>query len=230
MIKKEVIKSILEFMEKEMGLYNFKPNFKEQGFIRKDKGAIFFYFFLIYDRTNIKTGEKGFQIEPQINIHIPEIEKYYKEITINSYLKTDWQFITIGNTVANIMANPDGINRKRNQSLDLFVFEEKNIPYVSWELLKYFKEVALPYFLTNNNVKKIDELLNTHPKEYSVHMFFDPYRFIKGTIAAKLAKNPALDDIVSTYSNLIIERDMTDDCKEEMERLKAILPMIHIDG
>ncbi|MEC5145249.1 hypothetical protein [Chitinophaga sp. 212800010-3] len=226
MTKKEVIRSIIEFMEKEIGLYNFKPNFKEQGFIRRDKDAIFFYFFLIYDRTIIKTGEKGFQIEPQIYINLPEIEKYYKEITINTYLKTDWNFVTIGNSVANLIANPDGINRNRNQNLDLFIFEEKNIPYVSWELLKYFKDVAFPYFLTNNTAKKIDELLNSHPKEYSVHMYNDLYRFIKGAIAAKLGKNPKLDELVTTYSNLIIERDMPDDCKEEMERLKAILPMI----
>ncbi|MFY0255971.1 hypothetical protein ACDQ55_18680 [Chitinophaga sp. 30R24] len=226
MTKKEVIKSILEFMEKEMGLYNFKSNFKEQGFIRKDDRAIFFYFFLIYDRTNIKTGEKGFQIEPQIYIHIREIEKYYKEITINTYLKTDWHFITIGNSVANLMANPDGINRNRNQSLDLYIFEEKNIPYVSWELLKHFKDTAFPYFLNNTTVKRIDELLNSHPKEYSVHMYNDLFRFIKGILAAKLANNPALNQLVTTYSNLIIERDMPDDCKEEMGRLKAILPMI----
>ncbi|MEC5145245.1 hypothetical protein [Chitinophaga sp. 212800010-3] len=227
MTKKEILNGILEFMEKGVRLYNFKPNFKEQGFFRKDENAIYFYFYLIYNTTNIKSGEKGFQIEPQIYINISSIEKYYKEITINSYLKTDWNFVTIGNSVADLMANPDGINRNRNQSLDLFIFEKKNIPYVSWELLKYFKEVAFPYFLTNNTVKKIDELLNSHPKEYSVHMYNDLFRFIKGVIAAKLAGNPALNQLVTTYSNLIIERDMPDNCKEEMERLKAVLPIIN---
>ncbi|MEC5145248.1 hypothetical protein [Chitinophaga sp. 212800010-3] len=99
MTKKDVVKSILAFMEKEMGLYNFKPNFKQQGFIRKDEGAIF------------------------------------------------------------------------------------------------------PYLFTSNTVKKIDELFNSHPQGYSVHMYFDPYRFVKGTIAAKLARNPGLDHLVTTYSN-----------------------------
>lgn len=226
MTQKEVIRKIVELLSAEINTFDFKAAIKEQGFIRRDNSAIYFYYFLIYNRTNIKTGAKGFQVEPYIEINIPKIEKYYKEITINKELKTEWNFITLGNSVANLLANPDGINRKRNQSLDLFVFDESHIKPVADELLKQFKEVALPYFLTNNTVAKVDELLNKHPKEYCVHLYNDIFRFVKGLIAAKLNKNPKLDQLLQIYDSLIIERDMPDYCTEEMSRLKSILPMI----
>jgi|GEM_PF-1865529 len=226
MTQKEVIRKTIDLFSIELGTFNFKANIKEQGFIRKDDNAIYFFYFLIFTRTNIKTGVKGFMIEPYIDINIPEIERYYKEININAELKNDWDFITVGNSIANLLANPDGINRRRNQSLDLFVFKEQHLENVALEILKQFKQVALPYFLANNTVKKVDELLNKCPREYCVHMSNDLFRFIKGLIAAKLNNNPQLENLLSIYTQLIIVRDMPIDCLEEMRRLKAILPKI----
>lgn len=226
MTQKEVIRKIIDSLSSEMNTYNFKAVPKEQGFMRKDSSAIYFYYFLVFNRTNIKTGAKGFQIEPYAEINIPEIEKYYKEITINTELKTEWDFISLGNSIANLIANPDGVNRKRNQSLDLFVFEEAHIKLVADELLKQFKRTALPYFLTNNSVKKVDELLNKQPREYSVHLYNDLFRVIKGLIAAKLNNNVEFEQLLHIYSSLIVERDMPKHCKEELDRLKSILPFI----
>lgn len=226
MTQKEIVKKIIEGLQNELAVFDFKPKLSEQGFVRKDKNAIYFYYFLIYNRTVIKTGRKGFQIEPYVEINIPEIEKYYQEITLNKELKSEWDFVTLGNSIANLLANPDGINRERNQSLDLFIFDANDIEGVVTELLKYFKKVALPYFLTNNTVERVDQILNKHPKEYCVHLYNDLFRFIKGIVAAKLSNNPRLDHLVTTYSDLLIERDMPEDCKVEMERLKSILPMI----
>jgi len=226
MTQKEVIRKIVDLLSLELNGFDFKTAIKEQGFIRRDKSSIYFYYFLIYNRTNIKSGVKGFQIEPYADINIPEIERYYKDITINTELKADWDFITLGNSIANLLANPDGINRKRNQSLDLFVFEENHIKSVADELLKQFNNVALPYFLANNTVKTVDILLNKHPKEYCVHLNNDLFRFIKGIIAAKLNNNPQFEQLQKIYSDLLIKRDMPNNCIEEMIRLKRILPMI----
>lgn len=222
MTRKSVLRSVFETLKNEMKLYDFVPNISEQYFIRKQKLSIFTYQLLIYDRTNIKTGEKGFQIEPYVWINVKEIEIFYKEITQNTELNKDADFVTIGNSIANLKANPDGINNERNQSLDLFIFEEKNIPYVSWELMKHFKETAFPYMLSNDTFARVDEILNKNPYEYCVHMSNDIYRFIKGLIAAKLNKNPEADKLLSIYGDLIIQRDMPDYCKEEMDRLKLI--------
>jgi len=224
--KREIIQKLIELLSSELNVFNFNAATKSQGFIRRDKSATYFFYFMIYNRTNIKTGAKGFQVEPYAELSIPEIEKYYKEITINKELKTEWNFITLGNSIANLQANPDGINKKRNESLDLFLFDESQIRPVAEELLKQFKKVALPYFISNNTVNKVDELLNKNPNEYCVHIYNDLYRFIKGAIAAKLNNNPGFEQILVTYENLIVKGDMPDDCKEEMARLNSILPMI----
>src|ERR1700752_2587274 len=110
MEQRAVIERITELLKGEMGLFNFSADIKEQGFIRRDKTAIYFYYFLIYKRTNIKTNAKGFLIEPYAEINIPDIESYYKEITENKELKTEWNFVTLGNSIGNLLANPDGIN------------------------------------------------------------------------------------------------------------------------
>ena len=226
MTQKETTRKLLNLLATELEPFNFRMNLKEQGFIRKDEQAIYFYYFLVYSMTNIKTGKKGFQIEPYADINIPQIESYYKKITVNNELKSDWHFITAGNSIANLRANPDGVNRKMNQSLDLFVFEEEHLRPLAIEIIKQFKQVALPYFLANNTVRKIDELLNKHPEEYNVNMVNDLFRFIKGLIAAKINNNPKFNELLSTYSHLIIDWNMPEDCIEEMERLKRLLPEI----
>lgn len=226
MTQKEVIQKLVGLLADEMNAFDFKVSIKEQGFIRKTEKAIFLYQFLIYNRTVIKTGAKGFLIEPYIWINIKEIEKYYKEITLNTVIKNDTDFKTIGNSIADIIANPNGLYNNRNESLDLHVFEEKHIVPVANELLKRFKEVALPYCLNNSTVAMVDKLINTKPKEYKVHTQNDSYRIIKGIIAAKLNNNSALNELIQIYDNQLIERDMPEDSIEEMNRLKSILPMI----
>jgi hypothetical protein len=228
MTKEEVVQGIFDYLTKELTFFDFKAEIKNQRFVKRTPTAVFIYDIHFYDRTNIKTGAKGFLVEPYIWINVKDIEDVYKEVTVNKELKKETDYITLGNSIANLKANPDGINRNRNQSLDLFIFEEQHISAVSQSLISVFKEIALPYCIKNNDIERVDHLLNQYPTEYSVHMRNDVYRFIKGLIAAKLNRNPAFDSLMSTYSDLIIERDMPDNCKEELERLKAIIPMIGI--
>jgi hypothetical protein len=110
--------------------------------------------------------------------------------------------------------------------LDLFVFEEKHVDLVAKELLKQFEKFAISYFLKNGSVQATDHLLNQNPTEYCVHMSNDLFRFIKGLIAAKLNNNSRLELLLNTYDRLIIEREMPNNCKEEISRFKSILPMI----
>jgi len=226
MTEKEIVQKIFGKISREIEVFNFKGYARNKCFIRGTSTAMFIYDLFIYTRTNIKTGAKGFQIEPYLWVNVKEIEKYYNEVTTNTELKKETDFKTLGNSIANLLANPDGINRERNQSLGLYIFEENHINLVADELLKQFKSVAIPYFLINNTVSRVDELANKHPKEYCVHLYNDLFRFIKGLIAAKLNKNQKLEELLQIYESLIIERDMPDYCREEMSRLKSVLPMI----
>lgn len=223
MTQKEVLRKLVDSLSNEMKVYDFEPSYKEQGFIRKTNNAIFLYQFLIYSRTIIKTGKKGYLIEPYIWINVKEIEKIYREITLNKVIKSDTDFKTIGNSVAGILANPDGLYKNRNKSLDLFVFEEKHMAHVGVELFKRFKGVALPYFLNNGNVPTVDKLINTKPNEYKVHTQNDNHRIIKGIIAAKLNNNPSLNELIDIYYEQLLERDMLSNTKKEMSRLRDLL-------
>jgi len=224
--KKKVLQVIFEKLADKIKIYDFNSFPKEQSFVRRNVDTVFIFQLLIYDRTNIKTGAKGFLVEPFIWINVKLIEEYYKEITLNKELKKDTDFVTLGASIAELLSNPDGIHRKWNESLDLFVFEEKHVEIIAKELIKQFEKFALSYFLKNGNVQAVDRLLNLHPNEYCVHMSNDLFRFIKGLIAARLNSNPKLESLLKTYDRLIIERDMPDHCKEEMSRLKSILPMV----
>jgi hypothetical protein len=226
MTKKETVAKIFDRITNQIEVFDFKVDLKNQWFVRRTSNSVFTYDIHFYDRTNIKSGAKGFLVEPYIWINVKEIENYYKEITVNRELKSDTDFKTLGSNVAEFLSNPDGIHKKWNESLDLFVFEEKHAEVAANELLHQFEKFVLPYFLANGNVQAVDHLLNQHPAEYCVHMSNDLFRFIKGLIAAKLNSNPKLESLLQIYDRLIIDRDMPDNCKEEMSRLKSILPMI----
>ena len=184
MTKKEVVQKIFDCIINRIEAFDFKTDFKNQWFVRRNTEATFVYDLHFYNRTNIKTGDRGFLIEPYIWINVKQIENYFKEVTLNGELKTDTDFKTLGNSIAEIISNPDGIHKKWNESLNLFVFNEKDISIVAKELLKQFEKTALSYFLRNANVEMVDKLANSHPDEYIVHMPNDNQRINKGIIAA----------------------------------------------
>ena len=224
-IKRQVFAALSSFIESN----GFKLDRKNEVFILTAEDSIYIYDLLFYDRTNIRTGEKGVQVEPYVWINVLQISKYYKEITINTYLKKEIHFKVLGGSVAEIKANPDGIHKKWNETLGLMIFNEKDILPVSKELINQFKKVALPYFSKNGSVSMVDKYANGYPLEKIVHMSHDCHRIIYGLIAAKLNKNPQLENLISVYEKVILDDDMPEDCKEELERLKSILPMIGKD-
>lgn len=226
MTKKEVVQKIVEKIAGIIESHGFKTDLKNYWFVRKTDAAGYIYDIHFYDRTNTKTGAKGFLVEPYIWINVKEIEQYYKEITLNKELKKETDFKILGESLAELIANRDGIHRKWNESLDLYIFEERDIAVVAKELIKQFEKVALPYFLKNGSVQMVDKLANEHPKEKSVHLSNDNHRIIHGLIAAKLNNNTKLEQLIEIYDKMIIELDMVESTREEMDRLKSILPMI----
>ena len=145
MTQKQVSRKLIDLLTPDLRPFDFEPSYKEEGFIRQTGDAFFLYQFLIYNRTILGSGVRGYLIEPFIGITVKKIERYYKQITYNTELTAEVHWQTIGNSLANIIANPDGLYKNKNKSLDLLIFEEKHIPPVAARLLKHFKEVALPY-------------------------------------------------------------------------------------
>ena len=159
-------------------------------------------------------------------MNVGEIEKYYKQVTLNTVLKAEIDFVTIGNSIAALLANTDGLYKNRNKSLDLLIFSERDIVVVADQLIRKFKQVALPYCLNNANVAAVDRFANNSPDDYKVNLSNDNYRIIKGIIAAKLNGNPLLSELIMVYDKQLSDRGMPDDTKKEMKKLVAMLPDI----
>ena len=136
MTKKEVRQKLFSQISNTIESFDFKTDIKNEYFVRRTPESVYVYDILFYDRTVLATGEKGFLIEPYIWINVKEIEKYYKEITLNKELKRDTDFKILGEGVAEIIANPGGIHKKWNESLDLFIFNETDISKAAKELKK----------------------------------------------------------------------------------------------
>lgn len=226
MAKKDIIKNVFEQLQSHFDNTDFILDKKNQWYICKHAEAVYTYDIHFYDRTVIKTGNKGVLVEPHIWINVKEISMYYKEVTMNRELKKEADFKILGNSVAELLANPSGVHKKWNESLGLYIFEEKDIFPVSKQIIKQFEKVALPYFENNGNVKMVDKLVNEFPNKKTVHISNDNHRIIFGLIAAKLNNNPKLETLINIYDKMIEDLDMIKEVKEELERLKSILPFI----
>jgi hypothetical protein len=227
MTNKETISAIFEQLTPELSREGFKPDIKNQYFIRDSNDALLNFDIRFYNLTSIDSGEKGFQVEPMIYISVKAIEYFYKQITVNKYLSKPYHFITLGGAIANLEANPDGFRKKWNQSLQLDIFSPSDVDYVAAKILQHFHNTALPYCLQNGNVAAVDRLFNQYPEKNTAHISNEAYRLLKGIIAARLVHNPAIDAITSVYSKLVEE--MPEDVRQEFERLTVLLRAIDLE-
>lgn len=219
MKKKEIINSVLKLLSDKVESTGFSINLKDGVIIKKDVDAILIYDVLWYDRVNQDTNEFGFQAEPYVYIHNRSIESVYKEVSVNKFLKIELSFKTIGNSVADLEANPKGIYEKRNNSVDIYVFNESQIEKAAVSLFNYFRKTALPYFDKYAAVGSIDEALNSHPSDYCVHMPNDNWRIVKGLIAARLNNNSRYEKLHRTYYEFMDQRSMPKETFEELRNL-----------
>lgn len=223
MKKKEVIKELFECLSPTLAAAGFRADLKHQFFLKDTDSALFNYNIQFYDRTVLETGQKGLLIEPVAYVHVKAIEVLYKQITLNKHLKNATQFITVGATIADLDANPNGVAKHINQSYRLLIFEEKDIAAVCEMLKEIFEIKALPYFLAHEKVDAIDGVLNKWPDKDSIHMANERYRIVKGLIAASLAGNNHYPKLVEAYAKQIKKYDMTEETAEEFQKVQTLL-------
>jgi hypothetical protein len=198
--------------------YGFSPSYGEQGFLKSTTNAWLNYQLLIYENHFTNGSNFSFRIEPYVWVGVKEIEKVYQKVTINAILKSNFDFVTIGNSVADLLVNEEVVYRKRNQTLNLICTNEEEIDRLSRSILSYFIDFANSYFNVNSSITRVDFLLNSQPNEYKVNARNDTYRIIKGLIAARLCENIELEKLLDIYRRQIIERDMYN-TKPEFDRL-----------
>ncbi|OMP74579.1 MULTISPECIES: hypothetical protein [unclassified Chitinophaga] len=225
MNKKEVVKAIMTKMEPEMSRFGFKKSFGRHWFIKQqDKYFKGYYRLIAYDGLNPGTRDVGIRIEPHVCLQNIEIEKVCEEISSRGLELNS--LYTIGNSIAEIIANPTGEYLSRNNELKIF-FDELNPDATANALLKYFEGVALPYIERFANWQSLDEIFNTNLDKSSVHCWLYPERHIRGIIIAKMLGKSNTSELIRLHTKGM-ERVTNEQYIVEFERLLKIVDRIPV--
>ena len=122
------------------------------------------------EKFDLKTSKIVIAIEPHLSIYNIPIEQYILKITSRSEIKL-FDLRTIGNSIANIKANPNGEFLNLNNHLEISNFTEDDAAETAQILVKYFEKLALPYYNQFANWLGLDSIFNNtaeHSK-WSVH-------------------------------------------------------------
>lgn len=217
----------MDEMEPKMIEYGFKKSFSKQKFIKqKDKDFTIAYSLSVYDKFDLNKNVSGVIVEPSLYVHFRPIEKIYFTITTRK-LNFITDLRTIGNLLADIIANPSGNYLIHNKSLLLFNYSEKDFLPTANILVKYFEDFALPYFSINATVNGLNRILN-HDLDYiSVHCCNNEVeRSLRGIIAAKLFADKNIDLLISEHTKKI-KKIWNDNYEIELKRLIEMLPAIN---
>lgn len=214
MKKIEVINKLLYGINPTLEKEGFKLNKKNNNFIRKvnDSNQIIDFFFY-------KRG-KTVEVEPAIRIKIESIEKIYQSISSIE----GRPYCTLGNHFSDILLYINQGKEKGARDIEQsnwLVVEEKDIDKLIQVIPEYLEESIFSYFEENSSILRVDELLNKHPKELSVHNYLYPLRVNIAIIAAKLNKNPYYNKLLYIYEEELQEAEKT--YKEDFYMLKKIL-------
>lgn len=173
-------------MEFEMNSYEFKKSFSKQWFTKDlNKDFQIAYSLCVFDRFSMTHREKGFTIEPYLDIINKPIENFYMKVTTRKLIKLG-DLRTIGNRVADIIANTNEEYNVRSKELNIFLLGEEDINNAANILINYFKTVALPYFEKNANWQALDRIFNSNISKSSVHVNVEADKGIRGLIVAKI--------------------------------------------
>ena len=188
---------------------NLNPIFEEQGFqlkksekyhfIRKEEGNAHIFDLSFYNKS------KGILIKPELRIKNKEIEDIYKA---NTEIKGR-PYKTLGNHLLEIARYIDHGEETGNTNAGQrwIVQNDEHLEKLISVIPDYLFEIMLPYFDSCSSVSKVDELLNKHPTELSVHHYLFPSRANVAIIAAKLNNNPNYTDLVDIYDERMKNSD-----------------------
>jgi hypothetical protein len=202
---------LIKGIEKNISIYGFRFNKAEKYFIRKCNNDKQIFDILFYKM------KEGIYVEPVVSIKIKQIEDIYHKICLK-----DPKFFNATRTLTNnlfqiISYFENGIEIGHNERKRYLIEEENDINILINVISKNFKSYVLPYFEQNNNIAKVDQLLNKYPKEISIHNSLYPIRACLAIIAAKLNNNPNFNNLKQIYTYEM--KDAVESYKIEFQKL-----------
>lgn len=225
MNKLDLLKKVMNIMESKMALYGFTKSFAQQKFRKeKDKDFIIAYSLAITNRFNMKRNKSGVTIDPAIYVHNKLVEKVYAKVTTRDldYI-TDLK--TIGNTLADLIANPSGQYLIRNQRMELFYYSESDIADIADRLIILFEDFVIPYFEKYATWEGLNSIFNNNLEYNVVHCNIEPERSLRGLIVAKLIDRPDIENLIQIHGTRIKEKG-NENYQIEFRKLLGILDTI----
>jgi hypothetical protein len=197
----ETRRLLVDKLSNELKSDSFTWTAKSQYFIRRDDSKT-----QIIDLLFTKRGTT-IEIEPTLKIKVKEIEDYYKP-----YFSRDSEYFssikTIGNNLFKIKKYYDNGLTTDPDEKSYYLIENPDdiVPTVNG-LTNLVKTYGYRYFTDTSDTEKIDKLLNSNPKEISIHYSLYPMRAIMGVIAAFKTKSPNLNNLIAIYRSELVDAE-----------------------
>ncbi len=212
---KDVSQSIISGISEKMSSHGFIFDKYHKYYIKRteDSHQIFDLVFMRKDA--------GILVEPVVRIKIRPIEDIYHKVATKDeeyFEGTD----TLGNNLGRIIDHFEkGAQQNTNSKMKYLIENEKDIAILKKVIPNKFEQYALRYFDNYSSVAKTDELLNSNPREISIHNWLYPLRACLALIAAKINHNPRYDELVNIYEQEL--ENAADNYRKEFSLLKNIL-------
>lgn len=185
MTKREFLKSeLLKDLIKPFDSFNYKLNKTSGEVYKRDKEG--------WTRLTIiflTNAQGGWTINTSIGIRKNSIEDIFHE-TSGFEAKYQKGTSTIGCFIEDYI--------KDYSNVRIALFEEQQLKEAKEAIINLFENVAKEYFHNFNNIKTIDDLLNSRPNEDTVHSN-EIFRGSKGVITAKLTDRGNYSELVDIY-------------------------------
>ena len=144
-------------------------------------------------------GKPGLRVQPNVGVRVARIEETFHRIS-GFEPKYQGDTVTIGAGIGNITNND-------NRACEFIVETDVDVITASEQILRVFREFALPYFARFSELSAIDAELNDHPLERTPNRPVPWLRCASGLIVAKLVERPNYTELVQVYGDLMSRAD-----------------------
>lgn len=197
MNKKQVKDLLIESLKPFFKSHGFKTVKGKNHFIKKTENGFWRVSFGIIDY------EPEFWIRFALSIRRDEIAEIYNQFADknpNSFPDTPTLLVMQGNLM-------------NSEEFHYTVFQPEDVENACRNFMEFMEEEGFDFFENFDDLGKMDEVINSNPKQPNIFLKRDLTRAINGLIIAKKTHHRNFDQLVSSYKELLADHDADDRAK-----------------
>jgi len=146
------------------------------------------------------SSSKGDRIQPGLNMRYAELDRIYHQVS-GARPADQKQHAAISFAIWRVYGG--------REKYEFLLAGEDTVERVAAQLIRTFREVALPFFESHSTIADVDRLFNEQPNspESRLYNLNNVMRCCYATTAAKLVGNPRYAEIVQSYSEFLQAAD-----------------------